>query len=255
METAGLALGLISLATTFDTVLRCFEYIHFAKTFENDYEDCVLKLDNARLRLSRWGEAVGLHGVDEHTKSLRGTKIPEPDIPSAEKLLKSVLDEVKRVRNLSAKVSGPGSGDENAVLSEETDLSVAGQSIHEQMQKVIKNRRNKLSIRRKAKWVLYDREHFKGMIECISEKTKELQELFPAARSTEKALIDKEVVELTWGLKLLKDAIQGQDRTLATALDAILKPVAEKVENTVHGGIVGVMSASRSDIQQSFSSK
>ncbi|KAJ5250504.1 hypothetical protein N7489_000914 [Penicillium chrysogenum] len=68
-EAAGFAIGVVSLATTFDNFIGCFEYIHLGKAFGADFQDCLLRLDNARLRLSRWGEAVGLSQVDENTKS------------------------------------------------------------------------------------------------------------------------------------------------------------------------------------------
>src|SRR5262245_30476426 len=104
-EAGGLAVGIISLATTFDSVIDCFEYIYFGRTFGADFEDCLLKLDNARLRLSRWGEAVGLSHVEEDTKSLRNTKITTSNIPQAERLLGSILEAIQRTETLDAKYS------------------------------------------------------------------------------------------------------------------------------------------------------
>ncbi|KAJ5266113.1 hypothetical protein N7524_007131 [Penicillium chrysogenum] len=89
------------------------------------------------------------------------------------------------------------------------------------------------------------------MVANIADYTKDLQELFPAAQPLE-VLVDKETLELSESLLVLRDAIKEQDNALAPALDAVLKPVAEKVENNVHGGNVGVMSAHRSNIKQTF---
>ncbi|RSM06848.1 hypothetical protein CEP52_005525 [Fusarium oligoseptatum] len=256
MEPAGLAVGLISLATTFDSVLNCFEYVHLGKNFGTDFEDCLLKLDNARLRLSRWGEAVGLSEVEEDTTSLKGTKISEADIPQAQKLLGGVLTQLKRVKTLEAEFKrGKAPNDASlAEVSMKTDVGSVALSLHEKMRKMAKRRQNNLSTRKKAKWALYDRRHFNDMIDSIANKTKELQELFPAAVPTERTLVDKETLELSESLVLLQNVIKEQDQALASALNAILKPVAEKVNNTVHGGNVGVMSAHRSDIRQSFGS-
>jgi Prion-inhibition and propagation len=234
VEAAGLAIGIISLATTFDSIINIFEYIHLGKTFGPDFQDCLLKLDNARLRLSRWGEAVGLSQVDENTKSLKDTKISEADIPRAERLLGAILEELERVKVLDAKFrAGKECNDQSlVVLSAETDLNSIGMSLHETMRKMAKQRQNHLSLRQKAKWALFDRAYFKDMIEKVGDNTKELLELFPAAQPLEKALVDKETLELSKSLQVLKDVINEQDKTLASALNAILKPVVSFVRYT-----------------------
>ncbi|RYP10016.1 hypothetical protein DL764_000945 [Monosporascus ibericus] len=62
-------------------------------------------------------------------------------------------------------------------------------------------------------------------MEKIADKREELRKLFTAARSLEKALVDKETLKLSKSLQLLKEAIKAQGNTLASALDAFLKPV------------------------------
>jgi hypothetical protein len=79
--------SLINLASTFDSVIKTFECIHFAETFGLDYADCMLKLANVNLRLSRWGEAVGLSNVDESTRRINGMKVAEEDIPQSNQLV------------------------------------------------------------------------------------------------------------------------------------------------------------------------
>ncbi|RYP53072.1 hypothetical protein DL768_001849 [Monosporascus sp. mg162] len=112
-----------------------------------------------------------------------------------------------------------------AMLSAVADLSSAGVLLHEKTHEIVKKRQNNLSPRQKAMWALYDGTHIKGMMENVTDKTKELQELFPAAGSLERALVDKETLKLSKSLQVLKDAIKTQDKTLASALDAFLKPV------------------------------
>ncbi|RYP42216.1 hypothetical protein DL767_000380 [Monosporascus sp. MG133] len=114
------------------------------RRFGADFEHCLLKLDNVRLRLSLWGEVVGLGQVDKDTKPLRNTKTTESDIPHVKRLVEATL----------------------------------------------------IDIEHKAMWALYYGTHFKHMMENIADKTKEPQELFPAAGSLEKALVDKETLEL-----------------------------------------------------------
>ncbi|KAJ5828876.1 uncharacterized protein N7525_007129 [Penicillium rubens] len=230
-EAAGLAIGIVSLETTFDNVIDCFEYIHLGKAFGADSQDCLLRLDNAKLRLSRWGEAVGLSQVDKNTKSLKDTRISEVDMPQAERLLGSIFTELERVKVMDANFRAGREFDDQslAVMSAETDLNSVGLSLHEKMQKIAKQRQNNLSLRQKAKWALFDRAHFKDMVANIADYTKELQELFPAAQPLEEVLVDKETLELSESLLVLRDAIKEQDNALASALGAVLKPVVSFV--------------------------
>jgi hypothetical protein len=66
------------------------------------------------------------------------------------------------------------------------------------------------------------------MVANIADYTKDLQELFPAAQPLE-VLVDKETLELSESLLVLRDAIKEQDNALAPALDAVLKPVVSFV--------------------------
>lgn len=218
-EAAGLAFAIVSLATAFDSVVNCFEYIHLGKEFDSDFQDCVLKLDNARLRLSRWGEAVGLDQVEKDTVSLNDTKLSKKNIPKAKERLDFILDEIEKVKRLS------GRFDESLVVSPESRLNPAAMFLHKKMRRLAKMRGNHLSMPETIRWAVYDRGHFRDMIGKIGDHTKELQELFPAAKPLEKALVDKETLELSESIKVLKDAIKEQDKTLASALDALLKPL------------------------------
>jgi len=49
-EAVGLAFGVLG---AFTDAIRCFEYIQLARNFDQDYQTAILKLDVARLRLSR----------------------------------------------------------------------------------------------------------------------------------------------------------------------------------------------------------
>lgn len=219
MEIAGLAVSIVSLATTFDSVINCFEYIHLGKKFGADFQGCVLKLDNARLRLSRWGEAVGLNSVDHDTASLKDTKLSEEDKPKVEERLGFILNEIEAVKQLSGKF------DQSLVLSPDTSLDSTTMPLHQKMRQLAKKRQNHLSSPNKIKWAIYDRNHFFGMIEKIGIHTDALVELFPAQKEREKTLCGKETLELMEGVQVLKDLIKNQDKPLASALEALLKPL------------------------------
>jgi hypothetical protein len=222
---AGLAISIVTLATTFDSVINCFEYIYLGKTFGVAFEDCALRLGNARLRLSRWGEAVGLNQVDQDTTSLKDTKLSEENIPKAEERLGFILNEIEKVKKLSGKF------DQSLVSSPETNLSSTALSLVQKMRQLAKSRQNRLSTPNKVKWAIYDRKHFDSMIEKIGHHAEALSDLFPPEKDLEKALCDNETLALTESLKMLKEAIVSQDEKLAKALDAILKPVVSPIRS------------------------
>jgi hypothetical protein len=155
-EAVGLAVSIVGLATTFDSVIKCFEYIHLRRTFGTDFEDCLFKLDNAKLRLSRWGEAVGLSQVDEDTKSLSGTNISEADIPKAAKLLGAILAGIERVEKLEAKFRDRKEPTDQSLdtLSPQERLDPGAFAIHANLTKMAKKRQNRLSPLKKAKWAI-----------------------------------------------------------------------------------------------------
>ncbi|RYP64180.1 hypothetical protein DL771_008871 [Monosporascus sp. 5C6A] len=188
------------LETRASHACRDYEYIHLGRRLGADFEHCLVKLDNARLRLSRWAEAVGLGQVDEDTKSSRDTKITESDIPHAKRLLEAIL--------LDACYNAEKANNDRSLvmLSAETDLSSAGVFLLEKTCEIDKKRQSGLYTRQKAMWALHDGTHCKlGLLE--------------------KALVDKETLGLNKSLQVLKDVIETQDKTLASALDAFPKPV------------------------------
>src|SRR6266536_261991 len=58
MESAGFVVGITGLAGTFISYVKCFDYIQLNRNFGADYGKCLLRLDAAKLRMSRWGESL-----------------------------------------------------------------------------------------------------------------------------------------------------------------------------------------------------
>lgn len=52
----------LSVAALFNNCVDCFEYIQLGRHFGRDFERCQLKLDVAKTRLGRWGQAVAING-------------------------------------------------------------------------------------------------------------------------------------------------------------------------------------------------
>lgn len=98
MEPTGLAVGIIALAGLFNNAVDCFEYVQLGRSFGTNFQTSLFKLDNARLRLSRWGQAVGLSGDIASVQSLQSAKLSQEDIPKAEKLLGQILNSLRMLK-------------------------------------------------------------------------------------------------------------------------------------------------------------
>lgn len=60
METAGLAIGSLTLASLFDTCMTCFDYIDTGRQYGQDYQRFVISIRSLELRMSRWWDIAGI---------------------------------------------------------------------------------------------------------------------------------------------------------------------------------------------------
>jgi len=69
-EPAGLAVGVFALLGLFNNAVDCFNYVQAGRDLGASYVTCQIKLSNAQLRFTRWGEAVGLPHDIQHESQL-----------------------------------------------------------------------------------------------------------------------------------------------------------------------------------------
>jgi hypothetical protein len=227
-EPIGLALGVAGLAGLFSNVIDCFEYIHIGKTFGGNFQTSLLKLDNAMLRLSRWGEAVGLSGRIYDASALPSWIKPE-EKKLAEKTLGQILNLFDSAEKEAAKFKS-GKSEQDASLDEyndDNDLDASAKPYHQIMREVSVKRQNRTKLSTKFKFAVYSESHLKGLIDDITSLTDSLMNLFPGRPELEekqKQLCSNEVKEFTNSLKELADMIKDNDKVLAIALAEVLKP-------------------------------
>lgn len=89
MEPVGLGIGIAGLAGAFTACIDCFEYIQLGRQFGQDYGKSLLKLDTAKLCISRWGAAIGL-GLEPLFKPQISASNEE--IRLAQSLLEQILE-------------------------------------------------------------------------------------------------------------------------------------------------------------------
>ncbi|KAK4163560.1 prion-inhibition and propagation-domain-containing protein [Cladorrhinum sp. PSN259] len=248
-EVVGFVIGLAGL---FNAVVDDLEYVQFAHSFGADLQLSALQLSNAQLRLSRWGKSIGLGDVDGETRSLRGTLISEEDIEPTEKLLRDILAQLRLIKQKSAEYAkGKNPEDKSLkVYDPENVLGYSDLSLLEIGRSLVRRRRNGLLKKTKPKWVVYDRGHFKEMLDNVTKLTGELVELFPAAKVKEKELCDEEMTAFTGSLRQLQAAIANQDITLTTMLSQLLNPASETYNFGMQGGQVAQAGRNVGHVQQ-----
>lgn len=100
---AELAVGVVGLAAlvgTFNDAVDFCEYIELRKDFGSDFITSQIQLKNAGMRLTRWGQAVGLTGEPMDQKTLEG-KVSADMRASAEEHLGQVNELIDKARRQS----------------------------------------------------------------------------------------------------------------------------------------------------------
>lgn len=183
------ALGVLGLLGLFSTAVDCFEYVRIAKTFERDFATSQLKLDGARIRLSRWGAALGIQANSKLT-------IPKPDYEHAELVLKHLEGIFAQAQSKSKIFARPG------IQEFEVGELVPPQSVvHAGLMTKIRERINRerpVSSFEKGKWALYKKKELDDLVENIVELVDQLERILPMSLGSDKlqSLVKSEVEDV-----------------------------------------------------------
>jgi hypothetical protein len=221
-EVPGLVISVVALAGLFNNTVECFEFVQLGRTFGKDFQTSQLKLDNARLRLSRWGKSLSLDEDVRDTASLQGRFGSEADVKHAEALLGQIVDLFAEAEGVSNKYRGRTEPQDGSLVvnDAQTDLDPAMAKLHEKMRQLAIERQNRSGVRQKAKWALYQEKQFRRLIEDITELVNDLDSQFPAAQQSLRDLCDIEVstVGEGEGISVLREIAAKQDKLLEQAI-------------------------------------
>ncbi|KAH7355917.1 small s protein [Pyrenochaeta sp. MPI-SDFR-AT-0127] len=230
-EVAGLAVGVVALASVFNTTVECFEFVQLGRAFGKNFQTSQLKLDNARLRLSRWGKALGLDADVQDVVSLEGRFGSTSNIQHAEKLLGQILELFADAEGVSSKYKSRTEPQDGSlvVCNPQTDMDPPMATLHNKMRQLAIERQSGSSVRQKAKWALYQEKQFRRLIEDITELVDSLVELFKATQQTQRDLCDVEVKTMGNGeaISMLKEIAAAQDKFLEQAITKSAAPAQE----------------------------
>ena len=200
METASFAASILALAGLFNDAVDCFEYIQLGRNCGKDFQTCLLKLDDARLRLSRRGQSAGLSGDLNNMQALQRTLRSEQNIEQATFRLEQIFRlfrEAERVSNqFRARAKAANT---TSALYVARDLEPIAASLHRWMYTLATKRQSHIPLRKKSKWALYEEKHFRKLIIDVTDLVGGLTELFPATEASQRALCEIEASELDSG--------------------------------------------------------
>lgn len=216
-EVFGIVTGALSVAALFNNCVETFEYIQLGRHFGQDYERCQLKLDVAKTRLSRWGEAVGVNRDERFTSAA-----PTDDaVEAALGILGDVEYCFKSARDKSLRYAKRANTQELSVC-DKSDMSPLFQRLHNRCAEIARRRQKSVSILKKSAWALYDGKSLDNIISQILSWVDELEKLFPNEMTTSsQKVVEIEIEEVNDepSLKALKDAARDIDPVLEEALE------------------------------------
>ena len=174
----------------------------------------MLALNCARLRLTRWGQAVNIYD---------DPKLGRPDATPAEiQAAKDTLHHILRLFADTEKISkkyklNANAGDDLSTLSTD-DMDPAVMALSNKMKELAIRRQKGSSVLKTASWALYHRSELKELIENITSLIDNIEDLFPAPQS-QLALVKQETAEIQdkQALGLVESAAQGVDSLLQAA--------------------------------------
>lgn len=238
-DPAGLTVGVVALAGLFNNAVQCFEYVQLGRGFGKDFQTSQLKLDNARLRLSRWGSSLGLGNNNQDVQAL-GERFNPDTVKQAQALLGQILELFDNAESVSDKYRNRAqpNDDRLAICNPQTDLDPDAIDLHQKMRQLAIERQSQSSLKQKIKWALYEDKSFRRLIEDISELTQHLVELFPATKEVQQRLCDQEVSSIGENkvLSILKDIAAEQDKLLEDAIAKVVSNPGGTHHITFSGG-------------------
>jgi Prion-inhibition and propagation len=221
MEPVSFSLGAVGLVGTFVACVDCFEYIRIGRSLGTDYQTAIVKLDLARLRLTRWGRSVGIvQGDQDIDEAVAVTQLktklnaPEKDFETVTNTLGQLLVLFKMSAERSKRLSRTRSNEVVDNTIDDADIRF----LHERMQDLTIQRQKRSSMLQKTSWALYKKKDFTNLVDHISSLTSALVEVAPV-RAQQQELCRAEVREIS------------SDRSLVVLNNILAESASDEHEN------------------------
>lgn len=224
MESVGIALGIAGL---FNSALECFELVRIGQDFDSDIENHQAKVRLLQIRLSQWGEAIGLGQANKDTKLPILFKNQDV-VRQALSTILQLVDDVEKTKVAQAR------------RVTESEFSARMKEMCGKMRDMSMKRKNtaiRSSFLTKTKWAITEHKEVDKLVKSIGDLINELIAAFPAD-TKRKEICDEDAKELAKtedALGLLEGAWGKDDAMLKDALSKIAGSVVYNSQSTIHG--------------------
>ncbi|RDW57733.1 hypothetical protein BP5796_12534 [Coleophoma crateriformis] len=221
-EIFGTVASALSIAALFNNCVDCFEYIQLGRHFGRDYERCQLKLDTAKIRMSRWGQAVGINEDPRFTIDTPADKESQH--------IRAILEEIDQLYRTVQKSSARYEIDatqKDLMHFEAKELQPVARRLHSRLGVIATRRQKQTSLLKKATWALYDGKNLDKLVEQIGGFVDDLEKLLPV-EDTRRRLVEMEIEEVDdeQSLTALQTAAASTDQLLSEAVTKKLEGIA-----------------------------
>ncbi|CAG8217329.1 unnamed protein product [Penicillium salamii] len=216
MEIFGATASAIGVAALFSNCVECFEYIQLGRQFGKNFERCQIKLDVARTRLGRWGQAVGIESDPRFTADMMGDKVSQQ--------VHAVLEEIMllfQAVQKSSKRYELKTPNEDLVCFTNADMRPEFRKVHGQLKAIAHQRQRQTGFAKKARWALYDGKNLDKLVREIADFVDALEQLVPPVEAVQRQLsaIELEEIDDESTLLAIRDAAVDTDSILSETAD------------------------------------
>ncbi|KAB2571005.1 Heterokaryon incompatibility protein s [Lasiodiplodia theobromae] len=195
VEAAGLGIGVAGLASLFNTAVQWFEYVQIGKDFGIDFQSAQLELDICRLRVLRWGDAVGLTATSTEARALpAGVSGSEEDIRLAERTLGQINTLFEMIDDASKKYISTLTA--IAVYDPDRDLDQKYMNLRQFMQNAAVKRQKTMSFRKKFQWAIHGKSNLDKLLADVKSLTDALTTTFKATKPQQQLFAEMELEEV-----------------------------------------------------------
>ncbi|KAK0704338.1 prion-inhibition and propagation-domain-containing protein [Lasiosphaeris hirsuta] len=232
-EIFGIDTSALSIAGFFTNCVDCFEYIQLGRHFGRDFAICQLKLDVARARLGRWGQAARVLEDPRFALPFLSDEGADTYVKIAKKTFEEIEGLLMAARRKAEKYELCNGSDKKKMETFDAgrDMDGVRGGLHERLKRVARKKQDTKSsggggggvkLYKKAAWALYEVKEFDKLATEVLALLDELEELCSVPEVEYKKLVEVEVVELGTkeSLEVLKGVAEGMDDVL---VDAVVK--------------------------------
>ncbi|KAJ5469547.1 hypothetical protein N7539_009165 [Penicillium diatomitis] len=222
MEVFSTTAAALGVAALFSNCVDCFEYIQLGRQFGQNFERCQIKLDVARTRLGRWGQAVDISHDPRFTNGVAGDEVTQ----QIQVILEEIMLLFQAVQKSSKRYELKATEADRTCFANE-HLCPGIRHVHGRLEKIARERQQQTSLFKKARWALYDGKNLDKLVGEITDFVDALEKLVPPAEAVQRQLsvMELEGVDDESVLMALRDVAVDTDSILSKAADQKLETI------------------------------